>query len=108
MKIRFLNLALKRCAKSTAKHQRMCCVIVRGNAVISIGVNRLYNHAEQRALSKRIDYSGATAYVMRHNAKCSRPCPDCEVRLINAGIKRAVYINWSGKMSVEKYKRIGL
>ena len=101
---RHLQLALEATSQSTAKHQRMASVIVKGGRVLSIGVNLDFKHAEARAIRPHRDYEGATIYVMRHNGLCSRPCNDCQKKIIKAGIKRAVYISWDNTIVTETFK----
>ncbi len=102
---RYLEIALKLTGNSNAKHQRMAALVVRGGAIFGSGFNRNYDHAEKRALRPYEDYSGATIYVMRHNRGCSRPCNSCQQLIINAGIKRAVYISLDGNEVTEVYRK---
>lgn len=85
----------------------MCCIIVVGNSVKSIGFNRLYDHAEKRALRPHEDYSGGHAFVARANGKTSKPCPTCQEHIIKAGIKRATYISVDGIETTEIYVNEG-
>lgn len=78
----------------------MCAVIVKGGAVLSVGINRNYNHAERRAIRPHVDYSGSTIYVMRHNGRISRPCVDCQRIILEAGIGRAVFIGADNRTEV--------
>ena len=100
---KYLRIAWKLTSRSLAKQQRMAAVIVKGGAVLDYGHNYLFNHAERRAIRPNRDYAGATIYVMRHNRGCSRPCNDCQQLIINAGIKRAVYVAKDGSTVVESY-----
>lgn len=95
--------------------QRHGAVIVRGNSVISMGVNTWRNdpsvvesdmiegrgtifstHAEVAAIKRAGDRArGATLYVARLLA-CgthgnSRPCQNCARAITRAGIKKVVY-----------------
>ena len=101
---RYLELAREISRSSTAIQQRMAAIVVKGGAVMSVGVNLNWKHAERRALLKHRNYEGATIYVMRENAKCSRPCNECQKLLIKAKIKRAVYISWDNVMVTETFK----
>ena len=89
---RYLALALKLTALSTAKQQRMGCVVVRGGAILSMGVHHHGNCAERRALRRHMNYVGAVAYVMRMNGRCSRPCNDCQKLIVRSGLRKAVFI----------------
>lgn len=101
---RYLQLALEGCNLSTAKQQRMCAVIVKGGRVLSIGANMGWKHAETRAIRPHRDYKGATIYVMRENERVSRPCNDCQKKIVRAGIKRAIYISWDRTVVTESFK----
>lgn len=101
---KYLRLAHKLTKKSDAKHHKMCCVIVVAKSVKSIGFNRLYDHAEKRALRPHEDYTGGHAFVARGNGKTSKPCGNCRQYLINAGIKRATFISANGIETTETYK----
>lgn len=91
--------------------QRHGAMIVRGGAVMAIGVNKNKNnptfvgeatknwsvHAEVAAIRacKGADLSNATIYVARINKKnaplMSKPCANCEKAIKDAGIKKVVY-----------------
>lgn len=101
---RYLKLAHTISYTSTAINQKMAAVVVKGGAILSVGVNLNYKHAERRALLPHRDYEGATIYVMRTNSKCSRPCDACQKLLIRAKIKRAIYISWDNVMVTETFK----
>jgi deoxycytidylate deaminase len=101
---KYLKLAHKLTKKSTAKHHRMCCVVVVANSVKSIGFNRLYDHAEKRALRPHEDYKGGHAFIARGNGKTSKPCPECRKIIIQAGIRRATYISVDGIETTETYE----
>lgn len=101
--IRYLELARELTRYSTAKQQRMAAVVVKGGAVLSTGVNQGWKHAETRALRPHQNLRGATIYVARHNGRCSRPCDDCQRKIIQAGIAKAVYIAWDGSVVNERY-----
>jgi deoxycytidylate deaminase len=101
--VKFLELARKLSFESTAKQQKMAAVIVRGGAVLSVGINHKWNHAETRAIRPHRYFGGSTIYVMRSNGRCSRPCLDCQRKIIQAGIDRAVYIALDGTVVTERY-----
>ena len=100
---RWLDLAWKLTSQSQAKQQRMAAIVVRGGAVLSVGINHRFNHCERRALRPHHDYSGATIYIARHNKLLSRPCDDCQKLLIYAGIRQAVYNSSCGNVVTERY-----
>lgn len=102
---KYLRLAHKLCKKSDAKQHKMCCVIVVANSVKSINFNRLYDHAEKRAIRPHEEYTGGHAFIARGNGKTSKPCPDCRRILIDAGIKRATYISVDGVETIETYRK---
>jgi deoxycytidylate deaminase len=100
---RYLRLAHELTKYSLAKQQRMAAVVVKGGSVLSTGVNYRFHHAEARAIRPHKDFTGATIYVARHNQRCSRPCNDCQRKIIRAGIKRAVYISQAGTVVTERF-----
>lgn len=100
---KYLGLAHKLSLESTAKNQKMASVVVRGGNIISFGINLGYRHAETRALRPHMDLEGCDIYVMRANKLCSRPCIDCQQKLIKAGIKRAYYVSRDGNIVRENF-----
>lgn len=99
-------------ASSSTERQRHGAVIVKSGRVLSVGVNTFRNHpqtvsdpntqssyhAEHMAIkATSTDITGATMYVARINRNgkgaLSAPCKHCYQKLVEAGIKRAV---WSG------------
>lgn len=93
---RWLRLTKQLTSLSCAKQQRMAAVVVKGGAILGMGVNRHGNCAERRAIRPHRNYSGATIYIMRHNGRCSRPCNDCQRLIVAAGITRSVYVAADG------------
>lgn len=81
----------------------MSALIVVGGAIKSIGLNRLYDHAERRAIRPHMDYTGGDIYIARGNGKMSRPCPACTKLIVAAGIKRAFYIGIDGTPTVDAF-----
>ncbi len=127
----YLKMA-KRLAESHAYDDsleyRLCAVIVRGGAVLSVGFNKRTNsalmdhyavrdhqtvHAEVDAVlqvRKNIDLTGAKIYVVRL-LKCgetaiSKPCGTCQAVLRAYGIKKMVYTLSGGGESEEKIPRL--
>lgn len=105
-----LNLAVRMAETSDVTHKHGA-VVVRGGAVLSLGVNRWRNrdlleqsgpynphittHAEMDALSRVSNPRGVTIYVARvgknGDEKFSRPCDNCTKAMIAAGVKSVVY-----------------
>jgi pyrimidine deaminase RibD-like protein len=71
----------------------MAAIVVRGGAILSVGVNRGWHHAEQRALKPHRNYVGATVVVARENGGISRPCAKCMEKLRAAGIAEVTYVD---------------
>ena len=103
--IKYLHLAREISKQSTSIQQRMAAIVVRSNKIISVGINRKDSHAETRALRPHMDLRGCDIYVMRHNGRISRPCPNCQAKVIKAGINRCYYIGLDGSIVEE---RLGL
>lgn len=101
---RYLEIARELSAESDHKSQRMAAVVVKGGAVLSIGINRGTRHAEERALRPHRNFSGADIYVMRVNGRISRPCVKCQVKIIAAGIRRAHYVALDGTEVTECFR----
>lgn len=108
----FLDLAL-RVAESSDCKQKHGAVVVKGGRVMAIGLNKMRNdpavvesdrpghkgtifavHAEIDALSRVSDPRGAVVYVARAGKSgeaLSRPCDNCAIALIKAGVKSVCY-----------------
>ena len=108
---RYYALALKVAETSENHLQRMGAVVVRGGSILSIapnstsskvGVLTVSKHAEERAIHKHVDYSGATIYVARSGGRMSQPCERCTALLIEKGFVYAVYAGWSGEVIKQK------
>jgi deoxycytidylate deaminase len=100
---KFLKLAQEISRQSTAIQQKMAAIVVKSGKIVSVGINRNMSHAETRALRPHIDYRGADLYVSRWNGRISRPCPECQMKAIQAGIKRCYYIGLDGSIVVERF-----
>lgn len=100
---RYLALALKVAADSRHPKHALGAVVVKGGAVLAKAANsgRRERCAERRAL-KRGRYAGATIYVARANARCSRPCEACQQAIREAGVKRVVYVDLDGGICDER------
>jgi deoxycytidylate deaminase len=101
---RYLKLAHKLSLQSTAKTHGMAAVVVRGGALLSVGINLGFRHAETRSLRPHVNYAGADIYIMRRNKGTSKPCPACQRKIAAAGIRRAIYISVDGIETTETYK----
>ena len=103
--IKYLELAREISRQSTSIQQKMCAIVVRSNNIITIGINRGNSHAETRALRPHMDLRGCDLFVSRWNGRISRPCPKCQAKVIEAGIRRCYYIGLDGSIIEE---RLGL
>lgn len=112
---RFISLALKIAAKSAHPIAKIGCVMVNGNRVISIGINRHKTHPKQLSHHCSGQYAGSihaeldailsgeakgcTLYVARVMADGSsglaKPCHICETICMAAGIKKIVFTNYN-------------
>lgn len=121
---KYLKLALKMCLKHEYDPRlgyNLCCVLVRGGTIISVGYNDINKnsyvdylsmsdpdgyrrkgfinqHSEVSAIlkaRKKIDLTGCDAYVVRSKPSggvgMARPCNLCQIALGSYGIKRAIY-----------------
>jgi deoxycytidylate deaminase len=94
-----LRIARKAARRSVHPQHHMAAVVVRGGAVVSVGVNGAPGgpHAETRALRPHRDYSGCDIYVVRlAGRRTSRPCPSCLKRILQAGIRRVTFTDEYG------------
>jgi len=109
---RYLALA-KKVAQASEMRTMHGAVVVHGNRVLAVGINKFRNdpkaieeekipehgsvHAEADALARVKDAHGATIYVARINKqgaeRMSRPCDVCYEALIKAGISKIVFTN---------------
>jgi len=108
----FLDLAL-RVAESSDCKQQHGAVVVKGGRVMAVGVNKFRNdpafvpsdtgnrrgtifsvHAEVSALSRVANPRGCTIYIARVSngaSAFSRPCDNCVISLMRAGVKSICY-----------------
>ena len=100
---RAASIAVK---NSSHKQHRLCCVIIRGGNIISVGWNNAFVHGEHSALNRAWENGtiGAIAVVVRVKKDGSfgiaKPCPLCLERLKSAGIKRVIYTDIIGVSSI--------
>ena len=107
---KYLSLARK-IAQSSEMRTMHGAVLVQGNRVLAVGINKFKNdphsieeekipdhgsvHAEADALSRVKETHGATIYVARINKqgddRMSRPCDHCYEALIKAGIGKIIF-----------------
>jgi len=101
---RFLTMAVDLCKKSTHPQHKMSAIVVKGGAVLSKACNLHHwtKHAESRALRPHLDLSGATVYIARGNRGCSRPCADCMLAIIDAGVKAIVFFDRNNEPTWER------
>jgi tRNA(Arg) A34 adenosine deaminase TadA len=103
----WLQVAIKQAEVAPHSQWRVGAAIVRGGSLLSTGRNRYRNspsqvdlegvsyHAEEVALRRAGDPEGATIYVARITRTgklgMARPCKQCQLRLLNSGIRYFVY-----------------
>ena len=132
MRLRGFDYAKKASEKSDFHKQRIGAAIMYGGKVLAIGYNcekthttqYFYNHstrdfeasqfanklhAEMMALNKiqylDIDFSRVSLYVYRESQgemKLAKPCPACEARIREMGIKNVYYTD-AGKYVHERF-----
>jgi pyrimidine deaminase RibD-like protein len=115
-----IELSFKEADYGIHPNHHMSAVIVKGGRVLNKKPNILLNrkvkyngkHAEERALNikNRENLIGATIIITRKNHRnerrtMSRPCQRCYASLVKAGIKKIVYINWDGQITIERIKK---
>lgn len=86
------------------QNKRMAAIVVKGGSVLCAENNRLYKHAERRAIRPHADNEGATIYIARSNGRISKPCPECMDVIKSSGIRCICYINTQGNL-VKEYIR---
>lgn len=112
----WIEQARKESLYGRAKDQLVGCILIRGGQVIARASNlsRPYGednrgfHAEERVLRHRCA-KGCILIVVRSNSKgqrstMSRPCKRCYPLVQRSGIKKVVYVDWSGSVVVERVK----
>lgn len=110
----FIRTAFKVALKGNHQHSKVGALLVKGGQIIAMAANmsRPFGcmnrgfHAEERLL-RNIDATGCTLVVVRLNSKdkkatMSRPCEKCWPLVMSSNVKKVVFINWDGKIKVEK------
>jgi pyrimidine deaminase RibD-like protein len=99
---KYVNLALKTALECTTHRHRLGAVVVKSGRVFAHACNRNGVHAEVRALKKLRPEArvGTTVYVARlprenKPSSMAKPCPDCQVFLVEAGVKKVVYTDFT-------------
>lgn len=108
--MRFFSLAREVSKLSNYHTHKLAAIIVKGNRIVSIGINdqkthpksdTRFNklHAELAAIIRsRTDLRGASIYVYREQKNgeigCSFPCSACYEAIRSAGIKRIYYSDY--------------
>jgi deoxycytidylate deaminase len=113
VKSKYAKLTEKVAHKSSFR-VRMGCVIVKGNSVLSIGINNgekthpkslhpfhsLHAEVDAVASAKGEDLSNSTAYVARlfkdNTLGMAKPCQYCETLLRRCGVKEVWYSTKDG------------
>lgn len=114
---RYIVLA-ENAAKMSSLRQTLGAVVVRSGRVLAVAANRYRNdpsnvpggqahvHAERAAVSLVHNPAKATLYVLRLSKAgqrtMARPCQICMVFLVEKGISRIVYTDWTGNIVFEK------
>jgi len=115
MNLKFFDLAKKVSKLSNHKHHKIGSVIVRGNKVISVGINNIKTHprslhpffslhSEMAAiLLAKQDLIGCEIYVFRQikdgTTAIAKPCQYCEQMIKEASIKEIHYTVTNGYKS---------
>ncbi len=118
MKMRFFELAKEVSKLSNYHTHKLAAIIVKGNRIISLGVNDQKTHpksdtrfqklhAELAAIIRsRADLRGASIYVYRETRNgeigCSFPCSSCYSAIRSSGIKRIFFTDYNNSYKMEK------
>lgn len=111
--MKFENILRKLKSFSTHPQHKVSAIVVRGNRIFSTGFNKIQSHPRSNSYDNMLhaevsaliglDYKttkGATIYVFREKKTgelgISKPCPNCEVAIRNAGIKKVIYSSEQG------------
>jgi len=92
-----LKLAKKICAKAHHKWAFHAVVVEKGGAIIAVGYNKGYMHAEVAAMSKLWPdkRKGTKIWSIRYTPGgrlgMAKPCPRCESYLRECGVKVVMY-----------------
>jgi dCMP deaminase len=112
MKHKFFELAKKLARTSEYPDHKLGAVIVKGNTILGVGVNKLKTHPKAKNYAKRIhaelaailnartDVTDCDLYVFRYTQSglqgISKPCDGCMCAILEAGIKRVYYSTADG------------
>lgn len=118
--LKWLTYAVDECSNASHSQWRVGAVLVKGGRVLSVGVNRYRNHpskvevndvsyhAEEVAIRKAGDPSGATIYVARLTRSgkigLARPCVRCQAMLLEHDVNVAIWtepVGW-GKSRISR------
>ena len=89
---------------------RHCAIVVRGGAILSVGVNAGSTHAEVAALEQLAwsERRGTTVYSLRIRKDGSlamgKPCVRCMAYMREYGVKKIVYSLSNGTMLKERIR----
>lgn len=113
---RWISQAHKESLSGRHKDQLIGVLLMKGGKVLARASNlsRPFGecnrgfHAEERILRHRCA-KGCTLVVVRSNRKgqvstMSRPCKKCFPLVQASGVKKIVYVDWDGKIVVERVK----
>lgn len=104
---KWLPVALRLAQHSHHAKHRMAALVVSGGRVLIGAVNgkRTGRHAEIRALSRDIDFTGATMIIVRMNGNgISTPCQTCFRLIKECGIKHIIFTIGPGQIVKFKVK----
>lgn len=102
------RMALKLAKNARHKVHHHACLVYRGGALVAMGVNHDFVHAEVSALnslwpSERRGTKIVSIRVTRAGKlSMAKPCPKCEAYLRENGVKSVLYSTRDGRM--EKMK----
>lgn len=105
-----LNMARRRVQSNFPKerHYRHCAMVVRGGAILSVGVNNKILHAEVAALealepSERKDTMVISLRIRKDGSLAmGRPCWKCMLYMREYGVKKVMYSLSNGSMIKER------
>lgn len=108
-KVKFLRLLESLAASSPVDHFRHSAIVLRGGAILSVGVNGNEKHAEEDALRKLwpSERRGTTLLSFRlkkDGPGLARPCKKCEGILRESGVKTVVYSTNEGEFVRERVR----
>lgn len=113
---RWIEQARKESLLGRHKDQLVGALLIKGGNVVARasnmsrpwGVCNRGFHAEERLLKNR-HAKGCILVVVRSNPKgklstMSRPCKKCFPLVKKSGVKKIIYVNWSGEVVFERLK----